>query len=710
MSSHMFSVSDPSDGRCRLPDWAAAFVLYITSLRQRGDLEKVGRLLRVSRQGGYCGLDVFVFLLGMFCWPRPDRRTRAVKAFGAATSFCGRGLAAVAGRRNWPGQSAVSRFLSVVPADEMLLDFGADVLIQGAEPLLRHPDAQHYDTLGAAWHVLDFDPTVIAVRERALPEGEDLPPPTRRTEFVCAPGYTGRKRGEVQVSAGCLQHAGTGLWLQIMLEPGNAVVSAMLSKLLAKLGPWLLAAGATRERTLVRADGAAGNLPSVKAFSESGVHFLTRFACYGLLDRPQVQAHLRGVRWLAVPDSGSGPRRQVAELGLWPWGDAPLLEDVPDGLEQARIVISRFAATSKHGAGTVRDGWQYELFGTSLAPAAWPAPEVVALYYGRAALENRFAQAAAELGIDRLFSTALGGQWLVMLIGLIVMNLRTILGAQRAGPLTSEEVQPQPRVEIVAAEPEPEPEPKPGPEPESEPTEPEPAYAPPPTSLAQIVAELDQRDWTAWTARHPGWRWATGHGVLCAQNKLLAPTRIRLRPDKPPLLRLRARQADCARCPQRDPCFAGTAPERPRREIALGIASLPSVRSGEFRTMQKNLDKKPRRPVGKPKPALVPTRQIWQPPTPVTAGPWATRTPRIVPTVFRQGVHLAVRDARVNVEVVGDRPTEQPPAWLARAPATTQRRRLTWTERLARNALAAAARVDAVLQTRDAWMRSVMIA
>ncbi len=707
MSSHTFSVSDPADGRCRLPDWAATFVLYISSLRQRGDLEKVGRLLRVSRQGGYCGLDVFVFLLAMFCWPRPDRRTRAVKAFGAATSFCGRGLAALAGRRNWPGQSAVSRFLAVVPAGEMLLDFGADQLIQGAEPLLRHPDAQHYDTLGEAWHVLDFDPTVIAVRERALPEGEDLPPPTRRVSAICAPGYTGRKRGEVQVSAGCLQHAGTGLWLQIMLEPGNAVVSAMLAKLLGKLDPWLDAAGATRERTLVRADGAAGNLPSVKAFSENGVHFLTRFACYGLLDRPQVQAHLRGVRWLAVPDSGSGPRRQVAELGHWPWGDAPLLQDMPEGLEKARIVISRFAATSKHGAGTVRDGWQYELFGTSLDPAAWPAPEVVELYYGRAALENRFAQAAAELGIDRLFSTALGGQWLVMLVGLMVMNLRTILGAKRVGPLPIEAVQPQPRVEIVAAEPEPEPEPEPEQPPEPEP---EPVYAPPPNALAQIVAELDLRDWSAWTARHPGWRWLVGHGVLCAQQKLLAPIRIRLRAHKPPTLRLRARQTDCMACPQRDPCFAGAAPERPRREIHVGIATLASVRSGAFRAMQKSLDKKPRSPVARPKPQHVPTRQLWQPPTPVVAGPWATRTPRIVPTVFRQGVYLAVRDARVDVEIVGDRLQQTPPAWLARSSGSRQRRRLTWSERLARNALAAGARVHAAMQTVDRWVMMAVTA
>jgi hypothetical protein len=45
--------------------------------------------------------------------------------------------------------------------------------------------------------VFDIDGTREAARQRALPVTEELPSPQRRLNQVCAPGYTGRKRGEV---------------------------------------------------------------------------------------------------------------------------------------------------------------------------------------------------------------------------------------------------------------------------------------------------------------------------------------------------------------------------------------------------------------------------------------------------------------------------------------------------------------------------------
>jgi hypothetical protein len=711
MPSHTFTVTDGQADQGRLPDWSTAYLLQITTLRQHGGLDQIARWLRVVRQGGYVGIDVFVFLVALFSWTRPDRRARAIKAFDSASSFCRRGLAAIAGRRQWPGQSAVSRFLSAVPAGEMLLEAGAHMLAYGTDALLRHPDAHYRDTLGQAWHVLDFDPTVIALRQRGLPEGEDLPPASRRVLPMATPGYTGRKRGEVQVSAGCLQHAGTGLWVQIMLESGNATVSTMLVQMLGKLGPWLKAAGATLERTLVRADGAAGNVPSVKAFHQHGVHYLARFACYGLLERHEVQAHLRKARWLAVADSGSGPRRQVTELGMWPWEDAPLLAEAPEGLGQARLLLSRFPAEKKHGAGVMLDGWQYELFGTSLHAAAWPAPEAVELYYGRASLENRFAQVKAELGIDRLFSTALGGQWLVMLVGLMVWNLRLILGAQRLGPLTTEAVSPQPRIEVVAAEPEPAPEPEPALEPEPEL---EPSLVQLPALLSQIVAELDHRDWSVWNTRHPGWGWHSGIGLKCPEGKVLAPLRLRMRADKEsPTLRLRARQSDCVVCPQREVCFGGARPHRARRELHVGIAMLPTVKSGLYRTVVPGASPAAQRrriTQAQSPPKLVAVRQPWLPSALVQPGPWAVQAPRLIPSAFRQSSQAAVRNTAVRVEIHGDEAPNRSPGWRADAPDKRQRRRQTWAQRLARNALAAGAKVDAHVLAWDPWLRQALVA
>jgi hypothetical protein len=47
------------------------------------------------------------------------------------------------------------------------------------------------------WLVIDVDGTRATARQRALPQTEALPLPHRRFDQVCAPGYQGRKRGEV---------------------------------------------------------------------------------------------------------------------------------------------------------------------------------------------------------------------------------------------------------------------------------------------------------------------------------------------------------------------------------------------------------------------------------------------------------------------------------------------------------------------------------
>ena len=44
---------------------------------------------------------------------------------------------------------------------------------------------------------MDVDSTRCVARQRALPQVESLPAPHRRFDQVCAPGYQGRKRGEV---------------------------------------------------------------------------------------------------------------------------------------------------------------------------------------------------------------------------------------------------------------------------------------------------------------------------------------------------------------------------------------------------------------------------------------------------------------------------------------------------------------------------------
>jgi hypothetical protein len=54
-----------------------------------------------------------------------------------------------------------------------------------------------FDRQGRRSIVFDVDATRQAARQRALPHGPALPTAKRRLDAVCAPGYRGRKRGEV---------------------------------------------------------------------------------------------------------------------------------------------------------------------------------------------------------------------------------------------------------------------------------------------------------------------------------------------------------------------------------------------------------------------------------------------------------------------------------------------------------------------------------
>lgn len=101
-------------------------------------------------------------------------------------------------RDQFPSRSALSRFLAALTAEpvEALRTLFLDDLLNRS----LSPDKQTgglADRVGNAWVVFDIDGTREAARQRSLPQTEDLPPPFRRLDDVCAPGYRGRKRGQV---------------------------------------------------------------------------------------------------------------------------------------------------------------------------------------------------------------------------------------------------------------------------------------------------------------------------------------------------------------------------------------------------------------------------------------------------------------------------------------------------------------------------------
>jgi hypothetical protein len=78
-----------------------------------------------------------------------------------------------------------------------------------------------WDRQGNHWMVFDVDGTRRAARQRALPCTPDRPPAQRRLSKVCAPGYTGRKRGEVVRTRTTVLQAHTHQWVGTYAGAGN---------------------------------------------------------------------------------------------------------------------------------------------------------------------------------------------------------------------------------------------------------------------------------------------------------------------------------------------------------------------------------------------------------------------------------------------------------------------------------------------------------
>ena len=120
-------------------------------------------------------------------------------------------------RDRLPSRSALSRFLAALteePVEALRTLFLDDLL---SRPLSNASHEQQtgglMDRAGTSWIVFDIDGTREAARQRALPQSEDLPPAFRRLDEVCAPGYRGRKRGQVVRTRTVISQAHSSQWL-----------------------------------------------------------------------------------------------------------------------------------------------------------------------------------------------------------------------------------------------------------------------------------------------------------------------------------------------------------------------------------------------------------------------------------------------------------------------------------------------------------------
>ncbi|GHO77951.1 hypothetical protein KSD_57220 [Ktedonobacter sp. SOSP1-85] len=177
-----------------VPPWFAEVAILSQHLTTKGFLESFTHQIRLVRGhfGTYEPIDFLALLIG---YAISGERTLAdfferLAPFGAA-------FMALFGRAKLPHRSSLSRFLADV--DHPCLEafrtlFGQ---LSFAEGWTSETIGGLFDRQGRRYIVFDVDATRQAARQRALPCGPTLPAARRRLDAVCAPGYKGRKRGEV---------------------------------------------------------------------------------------------------------------------------------------------------------------------------------------------------------------------------------------------------------------------------------------------------------------------------------------------------------------------------------------------------------------------------------------------------------------------------------------------------------------------------------
>jgi hypothetical protein len=412
-------IQTTSESNPSTPAWFGEVVLLSSFLRKHGVLSKISEQVRFARRrfGRYEMID---FLAVLFGYAISGERT--LEEFYERLQPFAVPFMALFERDQLPSRSALSRFLDALteaPVEALRTLFLDDLLsrpsISGAN---EKQTRSLVDRAGNEWTVIDLDGTREAARQRALPQTNDLPPASRRLDEVCAPGYTGRKRGEVVRTRTTISQAHSYHWLGSFGNRGNGRYREELHKGLAAITRYLSAYQLPSERTLLRLDGLYGT--GAVLADLAGFAFVTRGKEYTALDHPLVQARLH----LPPDQYQQRPESQTART-LY---DCPEIPVGPQGV-LCRVVVATHPATKKKSpVGVTRAGIVYELFLTNLPQHAFTACDVVELYLHRGAFEPILADEDREQDPDRWCSHAAWGQEAWQVVAQWVWNLRLELG------------------------------------------------------------------------------------------------------------------------------------------------------------------------------------------------------------------------------------------------------------------------------------------
>lgn len=413
----------PSD-RPSVPAWFAEVVLVARHLETKGLLDAFAHQVRLvrGRFGRYEPIDFLAVLIG---YAISGERTLA-DFFERVAPF-EEAFMALFGRRCLPHRSSLSRFLAAV--DRPCLEAFRTLFEQRS-----FADGWTSETIGGLWDrqgrryvVFDVDATRQAARQRALPCDPSLPAARRRLDAVCAPGYRGRKRGEVVRTRTTALQMHTRQWVGTYAGKGNGDYRGELASALRAITTYLKHFAFPPEMALVRLDGQYGDATVIAQLILAGVYVVTRGRGYQLLAHPQIQ------RVLAHPPTASVRRMNTGEVvelfdGGW--------LELGEGLPHVRVIVARHPAPPPDKdvkVGKRVGEWVYELFMTTLPADGFLVEDVLDLYHGRGAFEAVLADEDVEEDPDRWCSSTECGQELWQIACQWVWNLRLSLGQTMQG-------------------------------------------------------------------------------------------------------------------------------------------------------------------------------------------------------------------------------------------------------------------------------------
>jgi hypothetical protein len=613
-----------------IPSWFAEVAAFAQVLTHVGILKAIREQVRFTRArfGHYDLIDFVAILIGYAVSGEPTLQSFYERLLPFAEPFM-----ALFGRHLLPHRSTLSRFLAALdPAcvEALRKLFQDDLLARTPFP---SPGGM-CDRTGQHWLVMDVDGTRATARQRALPHGETLPAPHRRFDRVCAPGYTGRKRGEVVRTRTVMLQAHTHQFLGSFGGPGNGDYRGELLRAIGVSTSYATQLAFPTAAVLLRLDGLYGDAAPLIDVLGAGLGVIARSRNYTLLDLGVVKQALA-----RSPDQVSTHPESGMTRALYDCECVPL---TPTGPCVRLVVATHSATSSPPPVGVERDGVVYELFVSTLPSPACTSSDVLDLYLHRGSFEGVLADEDVEQDSDRWCSHTPNGQEFWQILSQWVWNLRLELGQK----LSSSDLRTTEFAPAVVVEP-------------------APAGAPARSEQPTPQVKSGPAHWArpSFTGGFPGSAFTLqADGTLrCPADHPLYPQERR--PERDGSLRVlyAARIGHCRGCPLRARCQESSATIKPRRVSAV-LWPLSDALSACS-------------------PAL----------------PEPSEPPPLFPVVWRDWPRCRLRRAWLKVlrsETVtfswGTPPAAEQTAQTSEQVVTRAERahsRLSWEERLARNAL-----------------------